>query len=139
MAPGSPQSTTLRALPRDAHRLATRVEGEVQRLATLLLASAERLAVALACDARHDAELRRVRLALSEVVAVGNPAAANWARVGLVHLGRAEAHDADEDAHVSITCRLLDVGRRVARAIGGAIELALVGRSAGDAREGTDL
>lgn len=122
-------SESARPLPREEHRRLTRIEALAAGIATGLLAVAERLAVAVVLDRRQAAELRLVRLALSQIVLIGHPASANLARVGLHHASLADAADRDRDEHVS-TCRaLVRFGRRCVRGIGRLIERATVGRA----------
>lgn len=107
----------------------TIIEGDSNGGSTAAVAIREHAELGLLCDVRHDQELVYVRTALSQIVAIGHPDASNLGRVALVHLTRAEEHDRNEDEHFRMVLQLNAVVHRAFRAIAGAVERLLVGRS----------
>jgi hypothetical protein len=110
-------------------RMLTAVQGTQSLVLTALGRQASSFEAAITCDAQQAMELDQVRACFNEIIALGHSGSVNWARVGLVHHGRAEAWDRTRDEHISMGARIGAAVQRGLLRAARAIERALTGRS----------
>jgi hypothetical protein len=110
-------------------RLVTAIQGAVSLNLAGLSELCTRLTVAISCDQRQAAELAEVRVCLVEIVEIGHPESANWARVGVERWDRAAEWDRTRDEHVCLSARLGSAIQRGMLRAARVIETLLTGRS----------